>query len=198
MTSSGRYIDSFEAFVVAVVLGLVVVVHGRLTGARRRTIASRLFGVLYGSWVVSMTLLPFAPGPLGSGAGLDPYWRNSVNLVPGETIELYLTSNLGGVALQNLLGNLLLLVPFGALGPLAWRKLDRWSRVIGAGLSISVSIEVLQFAKRFFDMTGMTRSVDIDDVLLNTAGVVIGYAVYRIVHAIGRLFAHRKRPKDPV
>jgi glycopeptide antibiotics resistance protein len=191
------YIDSLAAFIVAVIIGVIFVVHGWLTGARRRTIISRLFGVVYASWVVSMTLLPFALGPLGSGAGLDEYWRNSVNLVPGETIELYLTSNLGCVALKNLFGNLLLLVPLGALGPLAWRKLDQWGRIIGAGLSISVSIEVLQFAKRFFDMTGMTRSVDIDDVLLNTAGAAIGYAVYRIVRAIGRLFGRRGPSKDP-
>ncbi|MBN2247327.1 MAG: VanZ family protein [Coriobacteriia bacterium] len=197
MTGPGIYIDDFAAFLVAFGLGAILVVHGWLTGARRRTIASRVFGVVYGSWVVSMTLLPFLPGPLGSGAGLDPYWRNSVNLVPGETIELYLTSDLGHVAWQNLLGNLLLLVPLGALGPLAWRKLDRWGRVIGAGLGISVSIEVLQFAKRFFDMTGMTRSVDIDDVLLNTAGVAIGYATYRIVRAVGRLFSRRTPPGDP-
>ena len=196
MTGEGIYIDSLAAFIAAVVLGAIFVVHGWLTGARRRTIASRVFGVVYASWVVSMTLLPFAPGPLGSGAGLDPYWRNSVNLVPGETIELYLNSNLGGVALQNLLGNLLLLVPFGALGALAWRKLDRWSTIIGAGLSISLSIEVLQFAKRFFDMTGMTRSVDIDDVILNTAGAAIGYAAYRIVRGIGRLFGRRGRRQE--
>lgn len=197
MTDPGVSIDSLTAFIAAVVIGVIFVVHGWLTGARRRAIISRVFGVVYASWVVSMTLLPFAVGPLGSGAGLDPYWRNSVNLVPGETIELYLNSSLGGVALQNLLGNLLLLVPFGALGALAWRKLDRWSTIIGAGLSISVSIEVLQFAKRFFDMTGMTRSVDIDDVILNTAGVAIGYAAYRIVRGIGRLFGRRRSSEVP-
>lgn len=187
MTGAGLYIDDFAAFVVALGVGGLLVVHGWLTGARKRTILSRLFGVVYAAWVVSMTLLPFAPGPLGSGAGLDPYWRNSVNLVPGETIELYLSSNLGRVAWQNLFGNLLLLVPLGALGPLAWRKLDCWKRVIGAGLSISVSIELLQFAKRFFDMTGMTRSVDIDDVILNTAGVALGYCAFLLVRGVGRL-----------
>lgn len=196
MTGSGVYIDDFAAFVVAVVIGVILVVHGWLTGARRRTIASRVFGVVYASWVVSMTLLPVHLGPFGSGVGLDEYWRTSVNLVPGETIELYLTSSLGRVAWENLLGNLLLLVPLGALGPIAWRKLDQWGRIIGAGLSISVTIEVLQFAKRFFDMTRMTRSVDIDDVLLNTAGVAIGYLAYRVVRAIGRLFRRTGRSRE--
>lgn len=187
MIGSGAYIDSAVTFIVALVIGGVFVAHGLLTGARKRAILSRLFGVVYASWVVSMTLLPFAPGPLGSGAGFDPHWRSSVNLVPGETIELYLRSDLGRVAWQNLFGNLLLLVPLGALGPLAWRKLDSWGRVLGAGLSISVSIEVLQFAKRFFDMTGMTRSVDIDDVILNTAGVALGYSAFLLVRGVGRL-----------
>ncbi len=196
MSAPGIYIDDLAVFVAALGIGMVLVVHGWLTGARKRTIISRLFGVVYASWVVSMTLLPIHLGPFGSGAGLDPYWRNSVNLVPGETIELYLNSSLGRVAWQNLIGNLLLLVPFGALGPLAWRKLDRWGRVIGAGLGISVSIEILQFAKRFFDMTGMTRSVDIDDVLLNTAGVAIGYLGYRTVRGIGRLFRRVKPTED--
>jgi len=196
MTDSGIYIDDMAVFVVAVVIGVVLIVHGWLTGARRRTIASRVFGVVYASWVISMTLLPVHLGPFGSGVGLDRYWRNSINLVPGETIELYLKSNLGRVAWENLLGNLLLLVPLGAFGPLAWRKLDKWGRIIGAGLSISISIELLQFAKRFFDMTGMTRSVDIDDVLLNTAGVAIGYLGYRIVRGIGRLFGRTRHTRE--
>ena len=55
-----------------------------------------------------MTLLPVELGPLGSGVGLDPYWRNSINLVPFETIQLYLESDLGRIAWANLLGNLLL------------------------------------------------------------------------------------------
>lgn len=196
MTGAGPYIDDLAAFVVALGVGGLLVVHGWLTGARKRTILSRLFGVVYGSWVVSMTLLPFAPGPLGSGAGFDAYWRNSVNLVPGETIELYLNSDLGRVAWQNLFGNLLLLVPLGALGPVAWRKLDSWKRIIGAGLGISVSIELLQFAKRFFDMTGMTRSVDIDDVILNTAGVALGYSAFLVVRGIGRFFGRMRAPAE--
>ena len=181
MTGSQLYIHSGTAFLAAVALGAVLAVHGWLTGAARRTILSRLFGVFYAAWVVSMTLLPIELGPPGSGVGLDPYWRNSVNLVPFKTVQLYLQSDLGAIAWANILGNLLLLVPFGALGPVAWRKLDRLGRILGAGLGISLAIEALQFAKRFVDVLGMTRSVDIDDIILNVAGVVIGYALYRLL-----------------
>lgn len=181
MIGSGPYIHSGTAFFAALAIGALLVVHGWLTHAPRRAIVSRLFGVFYAAWVVSMTLLPMQPGPPGSGVGLDPYWRNSVNLVPFETIKLYVESDLGRIAWANVLGNLLLLVPFGALGPVAWRKLDYWGRILGAGLAMSVGIEVLQFAKRFVDVLGQTRSVDIDDVLLNVAGVLIGFIAYRLV-----------------
>lgn len=181
MTGSQLYIHSGTAFLTAAALEAVLAVHGWITGAARRTILSRLFGVFYAAWVVSMTLLPIELGPPGSGVGLDPYWRNSVNLVPFATVRLYLQSDLGAIAWANLLGNLLLLVPFGALGPMAWRKLDRLSRIVGVGLGISLTIELLQFAKRFLDLLGMTRSVDIDDVILNVAGAVLGYVLYRLV-----------------
>lgn len=181
MTGQGPYIHSGTAFFAALALGALVVVHGLATRARRRTILSRLFGVFYGAWVVSMTLLPVLPGPPGSGVGLGPYWRNSVNLVPLETIRMYLASDLGRIAWVNLIGNLCLLAPFGALGPVAWRKLDSLGRILGAGLAISLTIEVLQFGKRFIDQLGYTRSVDVDDVLLNVAGVFIGFIAYRLV-----------------
>lgn len=193
MTGTHLYINLGTAFLAAGVLGVLLAVHGWLTGAARRTIISRLFGVFYAAWVISMTLLPVELGPPGSGVGLDPHWRNSVNLVPFKTVQLYLQSDLGTIAWANLLGNLLLLVPLGALGPVAWRKLDRFGRILGAGLGISLTIEVLQFAKRFVDALGMTRSVDVDDVILNVAGAVVGYVLYRLV----RPWWRRKHPLRP-
>lgn len=193
MSGPQLHIHSGTAFLVALALAVIVLLHGWITHARRRAIASRLFGVFYGAWVVSMTLLPFEVAPPGSGVGLDPYWRESVNLVPLRTIRLYLKSDLGRVAWQNLLGNLLLLVPLGALGPWAWRRLDRWGRILGAGLCVSLGIEALQFSKRFIDALGTTRSVDIDDVLLNTAGVALGYTAFVVVRAIGRALTHLRR-----
>ncbi len=193
VTGSQLYIHSGTAFLAAVALGVLLVIHGWLTGAACRTILSRLFGVFYAAWVISMTLLPIELGPPGSGVGLDPYWRNSINLVPLKTIQLYLGSDLGRIAWANLLGNLLLLVPLGALGPVAWRKLDGWKRILAAGLAISLAIEGLQFAKWFVDVLGQTRSVDIDDIILNVAGALLGYALYGFSVLCGGAFARRTR-----
>ena len=54
----------------------------------------------------------------------------------------------------------------------AFKKLDCFSKVVGAGFLISLFNEILQLP--FFD-----RSSDIDDLTLNTLGVIIGYAIFR-------------------
>lgn len=70
------------------------------------------------------------------------------------------------------LGNLGVFVPVGALLPLAWpRPWTAWQiGLIGAILSLA--IEAGQFASG-------RRIADVDDLLLNTAGAVIGYALQR-------------------
>ena len=64
-----------------------------------------------------------------------------------------------------MLGNVLMLVPFGLLAPLLWQKLRGW-RVLPVGLGFILAIELLQ------PLTG--RSFDIDDILLNFLGVAFG------------------------
>ena len=43
-------------------------------------------------------------------------------------------------------------------------------------LLLSLSVESIQFLLRFF---GNPRAVDIDDVILNTLGACVGFALYR-------------------
>lgn len=71
-----------------------------------------------------------------------------------------------GVA-ANLLGNVLLLAPLGFLLPLFWAYFRRGGRTVLCGLLLSVSIEGIQL------ISGGVTSVD--DVLLNTLGVWLGW-----------------------
>ncbi|MEO3948057.1 VanZ family protein [Gorillibacterium sp. CAU 1737] len=68
------------------------------------------------------------------------------------------------------MGNLVLFVPLGILFPLLWRTDGKRTVLIGA--VISVSFEVLQYAFAW-------GSSDIDDVLYNTLGTLIGWLVFR-------------------
>ena len=51
-----------------------------------------------------------------------------------------------------------------------------FKRVLLFALSLSLSVESIQFLLRFF---GNPRAVDIDDVILNTLGACVGFAFYK-------------------
>lgn len=69
-------------------------------------------------------------------------------------------------------GNLLLFLPFGWLVPLIWKKWDRPHRVAGAALALSFLIEASQLLNNRFS--------DVDDLIINTAGALLGYLLFRL------------------
>ena len=75
--------------------------------------------------------------------------------------------------LQNIM-NVLVFVPVGILLGSLLRGNGAWWKAILIGLGISVSIEVLQFIlHRGFS--------EVDDVMHNTLGCMIGYGMYRLM-----------------
>jgi glycopeptide antibiotics resistance protein len=75
-------------------------------------------------------------------------------------------------------GNIALFLPFGILLPLTAPRLRSLKRVLLIALCVSLSIEATQFVLRII---GNPRAVDIDDVLLNTLGALLGFLIYRDV-----------------
>jgi glycopeptide antibiotics resistance protein len=103
---------------------------------------------------------------------------DGVNLVPFKGLSLkYMTSIQGW-------GNIVLGVPFGFLFPLvmmttSWREIGWYSAVF------AVSIETTQLAISL--LYGFAyRVIDINDVLLNFAGAMIGYVLLKAVAAFYR------------
>jgi len=66
---------------------------------------------------------------------------------------------------------LVMLLPLGIYIPLLFPKLSGFFRVFLICLLVSVSIELMQ-------LITSVRSTDIDDVILNTSGVAVGYLIY--------------------
>lgn len=69
-------------------------------------------------------------------------------------------------------GNLVWFVPFGLLAPQVWPRLRRPSRLAAAAAGLSFGIELGQFLLA-------TGATDIDDLLLNTLGAVLGWRLCR-------------------
>lgn len=176
------------AFVLATFVGL----QAARRGARRSRIALEMTAIIYSAIVLVLTVFPLRFGTLAFNMSADPHWRNSVNLVPLRTIELYLTTSAVGAGIRgaNLLGNLLLLTPMGFTAPALSRRLDGWWRIAALGLMSAGAIELMQFARKY--VLGMTgRSVDIDDVILNAAGALIGYGMLTLVRPAWRRWRGR-------
>jgi len=76
--------------------------------------------------------------------------------------------------LENVLGNVVLFFPLGVILPLLSPKLRSLPGVLLAAILFSFSIELTQYISRHF---GNYRSVDIDDIILNTLGAVLGFVL---------------------
>ena len=132
-----------------------------------------LFG-LYLIGLASQTLIGLRWRP--EGMGLWEYaqsrWQQGwgINLEPGFTIRSMLEKGSLGQKMINLAGNVLIFSPLGFLPPLLWQRWRHLWAVVPLSAGVSCLIEFLQLF--------LGRSVDVDDVLLNTLGGLLGYLLF--------------------
>jgi glycopeptide antibiotics resistance protein len=105
--------------------------------------------------------------------------RFSINLIPFHTLYQYVfvsnanVSNWGSISILNLFGNVFLFSPIGMAVPFLWNRWNSAGKIFWLGLGITCFIETTQLF--------IGRSTDIDDVILNTLGVMIGFYLFRFV-----------------
>ncbi|MEU9297641.1 VanZ family protein [Streptomyces sp. NPDC048266] len=109
------------------------------------------------------------------------------NLTPGRSIRAYLEQPAFVETVKQLGGNVALGVPFGILLPLLSRRTRGMVRVGLLTVGTMLIVELIQGAL----ITG--RAFDIDDVLLNTSGALLGYLI--IGRRMGRAVHPRTRPR---
>ncbi|MEV5148683.1 VanZ family protein [Streptomyces sp. NPDC052727] len=91
------------------------------------------------------------------------------NLHPGRSLQAYLEQASLRDAVRQLGGNVLLGVPFGVLVPVLAPRARGAFRVLALTALVMLMVELVQGAL----VTG--RAFDIDDVILNTAGALLGW-----------------------
>lgn len=97
-------------------------------------------------------------------------------MIPFKTISSQLfganpsVDDWNSVSLLNLMTNVFLFAPIGLFFPLLWTKWNSIKNVFFVGLMTTSLVEVIQLF--------IGRSVDIDDIILNTIGVFIGYGFF--------------------
>jgi len=131
--------------------------------------------IVYLGVVAALTILP-THAPRFRSRYLD-----HINVIPFEySFKCFLVPktmhpNLLPFCLRNTLGNIALFLPLGILLPLVSKRYRSLGRVALIALCLSLTIEMIQFLSQFI---GNPRSVDIDDVLLNTIGACLGLLIY--------------------
>ena len=113
---------------------------------------------------------------------LSEYMLSAVNLTPFETIKGFwraLQENRinTDIALLNIFGNVALFVPFGFLLPVNAQRLRALLKCAAVSAAAILAAEVLQLLFK-------VGSFDVDDIILNLSGVLIGYILYKAAYFI--------------
>ena len=100
------------------------------------------------------------------------------NIIPFETITELIRRLIEGtinadIVVRNIGVNILLFMPMGAFLPVLFTKLRKLWRVTLVCFSATVAAELIQFVF-------ILGSCDVDDVILNLAGAIIGYGIGHI------------------
>ncbi|AZS45270.1 hypothetical protein BWL13_02869 [Microbacterium oleivorans] len=140
------------------VLLIVLLARGKkLTWPRAVTAA---VVAVYAAGIFANTIFPIYLSPVDSG---EP-WTPKLALVPFYDYEV-----------DDALMNIAVFVPLGVLIPLLMRRAS-WAKVVLTAVSVSLGIELAQLAAQAFFAGG--HIADVNDLMWNTVGGVVGYAVY--------------------
>jgi glycopeptide antibiotics resistance protein len=134
-----------------------------LTRRSRLVAVSTLF--LYAVGVVTVTVFPIRVRPV-AWRGDEPWW----SVIEGTPFDV---PPISGVL------NVVMFVPLGVLLPLLWPRLNSIRRIAVLGVCASMAIELTQLL--LWVTVGSRRTVDVNDLIANTLGALLGLLVLRLV-----------------
>lgn len=149
-------------------------------------------GILY---LLALTWILFNGFRSRMGYGTwSQYVNTHTNFVPLSTISFYLSNLTSGmmnnsVIARNLLGNLLPFLPMGILLPVLFEKIKRFGWFVLTQFCVITVFETIQ-------LLTTTGSFDVDDILLNLVGAVIGWLLWLVAQRIYAGMQIRHETKD--
>lgn len=139
---------------------------------------------LFYSYIATMLVFLFMPHSFVNGSNTVAYFdmagnfknilHSNINLIPFRTIQNYILYAGTLNAITNIVGNILLFLPFGYLLPKIYPQFKKSSSIIPMLIICIIAIETIQLT--------VGRTFDVDDFILNFAGGIIGYCSSLIDH----------------
>lgn len=140
-----------------------------------------LIFILYILFVIKVIVFKYSYAQLQeivNGWQKDVIWEglSTANFTPLKTIKMYIRYyELPGIrSFANLFGNVLIFVPFGMLLPMIHKASQNIMVLLANGFLFVLGIEVFQLFSAF-------GAFDVDDIMLNCLGVLIGGVLYHIL-----------------
>ncbi len=164
---------------IAIVLFACIEIIQFIAFRKRKQFNSYLFSYIFCTYMIAVFILTDAFGFVLSG-GFPEYFMKP-NFIPIVDTIKSLQGNFEGEVTQIFL-NMILFVPFGFLLPLAFGNAKwNWKRITVVTLFVVCVIEFMEY------LSG--RYMDIDDLIVNTLGSVIGHIVYLQVSRVKEFIA---------
>jgi len=130
--------------------------------------------VIFSAGLSSQTVIPkFEIGV--NGFNIVKSGIHETNLIPFKVLfqtynEVFVNGYIN-YFLINFLGNIILFIPFGLFIPLLWKTSNK--KTLFIGFCSSLFIEICQLF--------LARGTDVDDLILNTTGVLLGLIIYKFL-----------------
>ncbi len=164
----------------------LVLLPALLLMRRRRVRVLHVVGIclftLYISAVFALTGLT----PMSGGLRLDVQISDA-NLVPFvgmvDIVRASVEHAAPLFAITNLLGNVAMFVPLGFFLPLLWKRYRRFYKTVLFCLAVTLGIEIIQLF--------LSRGPDIDDVILNVLGGMVGYGLFLLLRRLAKRLTAR-------
>ena len=108
---------------------------------------------------------------------------STANFTLGKSIRMYIRyfnkfPFWNGFA--NLVGNILVFIPYGFLLPKVYPRCGRWWRVFYCSMGFVMCIELFQLFSAF-------GAFDVDDILLNVCGTMLGYGIFVVLRKVKQI-----------
>lgn len=162
-------------YIPAAVVWLIWLIYTVFFVQKKKTVSQivlRSLTFAYIIMVLGVGLFPIQNYPLENPPGQ--------NFIPFKTIVELVTTLPAWIATKQIVGNMLMFLPFGLLMPFYFSR-HKFLKLLGTSALFSILIESLQFTIGVLFVGSQYRVVDIDDVILNVVGAIIGFALYSLL-----------------
>lgn len=179
----------------AIFLGVILLIPLLIISIIKKRPAGRkillILFTLYITAVISITVFPIIIEP-----EIMVFTDETINLIPFSTISELLRDNGDAeTVILQLIGNIVMMIPFGVSLPFVVVHKHKAFYILDA-LLFPVMIECIQLLISF-SCKSYYRTIDIDDVILNFVGILIGYLIFRFLPKFVKEFFYGKRQKEP-